>query len=147
MRSIKLVPLLAVLAVSACKSSSGGSTGGGGAAAKGPSLPAGVTAAMVVEGDSLFNRTVPQVTPCARCHGARGVGAQNGPSLVAGPWLQIDGSYDSIVGIITTGVPTDKIKDKTHRFGMQARVMQVTDAQIKVLAAYIYSISRAKTKA
>ena len=137
------LPLLSAVAFTACSKSSGGSE------AKGPALPPGVTAQMVAEGDSIFNNTVPQITPCARCHGVKGVGAQNGPSLVAGKWLQSDGSFDGIVGTITNGVPRGQIKDPSHTNGMTARggPLRLTDPQIKSVAAYIYSISRAKPKA
>jgi mono/diheme cytochrome c family protein len=104
---------------------------------------------MVAEGDSIYNNAVPQITPCARCHGAKGVGAQNGPSLVAGPWLQSGGSYDEIVATITNGVPRAQVKDPSHQLGMNGRggPMRLTDPQIKAVAAYVFSISRAKTKA
>jgi mono/diheme cytochrome c family protein len=136
--------LMSALALTACSKSS---TGGTSTAGSGPALPPGVTPQLIAQGDSIFNNTVPQLTPCARCHGPKGAGAQNGPSLVEGPWLQIGGSYDELVTIITTGVPREKIKDASHRFAMQPRgaIMALTDPQIKALAAYVYSISRAKT--
>jgi mono/diheme cytochrome c family protein len=138
------LPLLTALVFTACSKSTSASAG----ASSGPALPPGVTAQMVAEGDSIFNKTTPQITPCARCHGPRGVGAQNGPSLVAGPWLHSTGAYDEIVATITNGVPRAQVKDPSHQLGMNARggPMRLTDPQIRSIAAYIYSISRAKTK-
>jgi mono/diheme cytochrome c family protein len=108
----------------------------------GPALPAGVSMALVTRGDSIFN-----AGSCQRCHGAKGVGAQNGPSLVAGPWLHHTGAYDEIVGTITSGVPREKLKDTTRRFAMGARggqQMNLNDEQVRAVAAYVWTISRNK---
>jgi mono/diheme cytochrome c family protein len=108
----------------------------------GPALPAGVTMALMTQGDSLFN-----AGSCQRCHGAKGIGAQNGPSLVAGPWLHHAGTYEEIVGTITTGIAREKLKDTTRRFPMGARggqQMNLKDEQIRAVAAYVWSISRDK---
>src|SRR5258708_40052105 len=53
-------------------------------------LPADVTPAMIEEGRTLFAGSA-----CARCHGAGGVGGQNGPNLTDTIWVQTDGSYDA----------------------------------------------------
>ncbi len=110
--------------------------------AAGPAYPAGVTAALVARGDSLFNSG-----SCQRCHGARGVGAQNGPSLVSGAWLHHRGTPEEIAATITTGVPRAALKDTSRRFPMNPRggPMNLTDDQVKAVAAYVWSISRAKT--
>jgi mono/diheme cytochrome c family protein len=144
-RTHLILPLLSALVFTACSKSSTGAP----AAAAGPALPPGVTAQMVAEGDSIYNNTVPQIAPCARCHGAKGVGAQNGPSLVAGRWLQSEGSYDEIVATITNGVPRDQIKDPAHQLAMRGRggPLNLTDPQVRAVAAYVFSISRAKPKA
>jgi mono/diheme cytochrome c family protein len=141
-----LLPFIAAAVVAGCSRGSGSSTSG---APPAPALPPGVTTAMIAQGDSLFNNTNPQPTPCARCHGPQGAGGQNGPSLTTGPWLQITGTVDDIAGVITTGVPRDKIKDPAHRNPMGARggPMRLTDPQIRAIASYIWSISRAKTSA
>lgn len=138
---LRLVP--AVLLLAGC----GGATGGGGASSAG-AAPAAVRApsaadlAAIARGDSLFNAGA-----CQRCHGQRGTGAQNGPSLVSGPWLHVDGSQAQIAALITNGVPREAITDTTRRFAMRARggPMNLTDAQVQDLAAYVVSISRAKT--
>ncbi len=69
----RLAALSLLLLAAACRSSGAGA--GTGAAAK-PAVPAEVTAARVALGDSLFNNG-----GCMRCHGAKGIGAQNGPAL------------------------------------------------------------------
>jgi len=143
-RSLNLVvaPVVAAIAIAAC----GGSAGSGSAGAPAPSAPprpAAVTPANIALGDSLFNTNN---APCQRCHGQKGVGATNGPSLVAGPWLHSTGSFDEIVSTITTGVPRTSIKDATRRFQMNPRggPMNLTDAQVQAIAAYVWSISRDK---
>jgi mono/diheme cytochrome c family protein len=104
--------------------------------------PAGVTDAAITLGDSIYHSG-----GCQRCHGQQGVGGNNGPSLVAGAWQQHAGSYDEIVGTITNGVPREKLKDATRRFPMGPRggPMNLDDAQVRAVAAYVWSISRAKT--
>jgi len=132
-----------------------GATGCRGAATTAGSRPAqvgsgqpgpsdGVSLALVAEGDALFNQGA-----CVRCHGANGAGGANGPSLVAGPWLHGDGSMPFLTGIITTGVPRERLKDALRRFAMNPRggPMQLTDDKVRALAAYVYSISRGKRKA
>ena len=143
-RSLKslVAPALAAIVYAAC----GGSSGSGSGAApapSGPPRPAAVTEANIAIGDSLFNTNN---APCQRCHGQKGVGATNGPSLVTGPWLQSTGSFDEIVATITNGVPRASIKDATRRFQMNPRggPMNLTDAQVQAISAYVWSISRDK---
>lgn len=107
----------------------------------GPAMPAGVSAALIAQGDSLFN-----AGSCQRCHGQKGVGAANGPSLVAGAWLHHTGTVDEIASTITTGVPRERLKDSTRRFPMNPRggPMNLSDEQVRAVAAYVWSISRDK---
>ena len=144
--------IAAVVAIAAC--SSGGSTPGssapapmasGGARpaanpamAAAPSAAPAMSAALIAQGDSLFH-----AASCRRCHGPDAKGAQNGPNLTGPTWIHVNGSYNDFVRIITSGVPTDSIKDKSHQFAMRARggTPALTDDQIKAVAAYIYSLS------
>lgn len=109
----------------------------------GVALPPGVTAAMVEKGRVLFDGG-----SCIRCHGAEGRGHTNGPSLRRGRWFQHSGSYDEIVATIINGVPLRSVKGQGRRFPMNPRggPMRVTDEQARDLGAYVWSISRAKTK-
>ena len=137
-----VAPFVAASALAAC----GGSSASGTGAAPAPSVPprpAAVTEANIAIGDSLFNTNN---APCQRCHGQKGVGATNGPSLVTGPWLQSSGSFDEIVATITNGVPRASIKDPARRFQMNPRggPMNLTDAQVQAISAYVWSISRDK---
>lgn len=102
-------------------------------------LPNGVTALMVAEGDSIFH-----ARGCKNCHGADAKGAANGPNLTSGKFLHVDGSYDGFVRIIDSGVPADQIKDPAHKIpmgGKGGRPTPLTDAQIRSVAAYVYSLN------
>jgi mono/diheme cytochrome c family protein len=103
-------------------------------------LPSDVTPAMIALGDSLFN-----AGSCQRCHGPKGVGANNGPSLVADAWLHVDGSYARLVSLITTGVPRDSLKVTTRRpMNPRGGPMNLTDDQVRAIAGYVFTISRGK---
>ncbi len=145
-RSLLAAPLLVFIVFAACSRASGDTAGmaaPNAAAARGPVVPAGVTPALIAIGDSLFNTNN---APCQRCHGQKAVGGNNGPSLVTGPWVHSSGTYEQIVATITTGVPRASIKDVTRRFPMNPRggPMNLTDDQVKAIAAYVWSISRDK---
>ncbi|HUX34497.1 MAG TPA: c-type cytochrome [Gemmatimonadaceae bacterium] len=102
-------------------------------------LPAGVSAEMVAAGDSLFNAP----KSCNGCHGKGGVDGRNGPNLTTGKYEHIDGSYASIVNIVTGGIPKDSIKHPEHRFPMRPRGgHDYTDEQIRNLAAYVWTLGR-----
>ncbi|MDE3173232.1 MAG: cytochrome c [Gemmatimonadota bacterium] len=113
--------------------------GGAAAMAAAPSnaLPAGVTAAMVSAGDSLFNAP----RSCNGCHGKGGVDGRNGPNLTTGKYEHVDGSYASIVHVITVGIPKDSIKHAEHRFPMRPQGgHDYSDEQIANLAAYVWTL-------
>ena len=100
-------------------------------------LPAGVTAQMVADGDSLFNAP----RSCNGCHGKGGTHGRNGPDLTLGKYEHIDGSYASIVHIVTEGIPKDSIKHAEHRFPMRPRGgHNYDDTQVRNLAAYVWSL-------
>jgi len=138
-RSLLLAPLAVVLVIAGCHKSAGSAAEM--AAPSGPVEPVDVTPARIALGDSLYHNGA-----CQRCHGATAGGAQNGPSLIAGPWLHSTGKYEEIVATITNGVPRTALKDQTRRFPMNPRggPMNLDDEQVKALAAYVYSISRDK---
>lgn len=138
---LRLVP--AVLLLAACGGAAGtAGTSSAGAAPAAARAPSPEMLAAIARGDSLFNTGA-----CQRCHGQQGVGAPNGPSLVSGPWLHVDGSAAQIATLIINGVPREAVKDSTRRFPMRGRggPMNLTDAQVQDVAAYVVSISRAKT--
>ena len=74
------------------------------AASAGQEMPAGVTAAMVEQGKEVF------VGPglCVACHGPDGTGTPIAPALNDDAWLNIDGAFENIVELVTTGVAVPK---------------------------------------
>jgi mono/diheme cytochrome c family protein len=100
-------------------------------------LPAGVTAEMVSAGQALFPTQI-----CASCHGPDARGLEGlGPNLVDATWLNSDGSFEQIVQTITNGVPQPRsVPVMMPPKGGNAAL---TDAQIRDLAAWIYSVSHA----
>lgn len=95
-------------------------------------LPAGVTQEMVDEGQQLFGGV------CSSCHGQNGVGSPAGPPLADGAWIHITGDFESIVGIIQTGVPNPV----EFSGAMPPRGGgSFDDAQVRAIAAYVYALS------
>ena len=96
--------------------------------------PAGVTAAEIAQGDSVFHKD----GLCYACHGSNAQGAV-GPNLTDAEWLHGDGSYDMIVATVTSGVPADKAK---KGIAMPPKGgSSITEDQVKAVAAYVYSLS------
>lgn len=97
-------------------------------------LPEGVTPEMVQEGQQLFAGQ----GICYTCHGMDAKGTQLAPDLTDQEWINIDGSYDQIVNLIHTGVaqPVQYPSPMPPMGGAQ-----LTDEQVRALAAYVYSIS------
>lgn len=98
-------------------------------------LPAGVTAEMVTEGNTLFHGA----GICFTCHGQNGTGVTGlGPALNDAEWLHNDGSYDAIVAQILKGVTATESKSGV---AMPAKGgSAITDDQAKAVAAYVYSL-------
>jgi len=97
-------------------------------------LPPGVTQDMVAQGQQIFGGA----GLCFTCHGPDGTGMPNlGPNLTDGQWLNIDGSYDAIVGVIQTGVPQPK--EAASPMPPMGGA-QLTDEQVRAVAAYVYTL-------
>jgi cytochrome c5 len=139
------VLLIAAATIVACHSSGTSTTAApapsGGAAARTATsaTPSAVTPASIALGDSIFH-----ARGCRNCHGPDAKGRANGPDLTSGHFLQVNGSYDSFVKIITDGVPVTAIKDTSHKRAMPARggtPTPLTDDQIKAVAAFVWSLN------
>jgi cytochrome c5 len=118
-------------------SASSASTAPSPARAAKPAMPPGVTAAMIASGDSIFNNR-----SCKNCHLVGGVGGPRGPNLTDSQWIHIDGSYDAIVNLVTTGFTKAEQVDKDYQFSMNPRGgVNLSDADIRAVAAYVYSLS------
>jgi mono/diheme cytochrome c family protein len=91
----------------------------------------------VALGDSIFHGQVAGGT-CTACHGQDAKGTAVAPNLTDSQWLNGDGSYEFIVNTVTNGVP----KPKEHPAPMPPKGgAQLTDDQVKAVAAYVYSLS------
>lgn len=99
--------------------------------------PAGATPAAIALGDSLFHSK----GNCYACHGANAEGTI-GPNLTDAEWIHSDGSYDAIVKQITTGVTAEESKSKVPMPPKGGS--QITDDEVKAVAAYVYSLSHKK---
>ena len=104
-------------------------------------VPASVTPAMIAAGDSIFH-----ARGCRNCHGPDAKGTARAPDLTDATLLQVNGSYDDYVRIITDGVPATAMKDSTHTNAMPARggarPAILTDDQIKAVAAYVFTLRK-----
>lgn len=98
-------------------------------------LPEGVTQEMVASGQQIYSGP----GTCFACHGANGAGTPLAPALNDANFLNIDGSYESIVQIILSGVPqpVQAAVPMAPRGGSS-----ISDEQVREVAAYVYSISR-----
>ena len=102
---------------------------------------ADVTAATIADGRTLF------VGPggCAPCHGEDGAGTADGPSLTTGRWKLGDGTFAWLLHITRHagwGASNPQADPKPMR-----GPGTLDSAQVRSVAAYVFSISRAKTPA
>lgn len=98
-------------------------------------LPENVTPAMVAEGEIIFGGD----GICFTCHMQGGVGGPLAPDLTDDTWLNIDGSYESIVQNIMDGV----LEPKEHPSPMLPRGgSPITDEQVRAVGAYVWTLSQ-----
>ncbi|MBK5187072.1 MAG: c-type cytochrome [Gemmatimonadaceae bacterium] len=91
--------------------------------------------ALVDRGRAVFSAT----GNCFTCHGANAKGTALAPDLTDRTWLNIDGSYRSIVALVRTGVP----KPKQYVTPMPALGgAPLNTSQVCAVAAYVYSLDR-----
>lgn len=103
-----------------------------------PNPPAGATAEMVTDGRALY-----RTGTCTICHGFLGKGGA-GPDLTDIVFLHNSGKFEEIIDIINTGVPVEKFKSPSSQpglFMLPRGAMGLTDAQLRALAAYVWTLS------
>jgi glucose/arabinose dehydrogenase/mono/diheme cytochrome c family protein len=106
-------------------------------------VPPGATPAMVSLGKRIYLGQVGGA-PCTACHDNNGKGTTLGPPLTGKnkKWLWSDGSFAGIAKTITDGVS----QPKDYRSPMPPMGgAQLTPAQVKALAAYVWSLNHAAT--
>ena len=102
-------------------------------------LPEGVTKQMIDDGAKLFSGQ----GLCHACHGPQAKGMPGmGANLTDKEWLHSDGSFEGIVQTITNGVPSDKASN--HSVMPPKGGSALNDAQVKAVAAYVWSLSNKK---
>lgn len=105
-------------------------------AAASPDMPV-VSTVLVTDsasGDSIFNRR----GTCFTCHGERGVGMANlGPDLRDAAWLHGDGTFTSILRVITDGIAVPKASP----IGMPSFEGRLSGVELYRVAAYVFSLS------
>jgi mono/diheme cytochrome c family protein len=96
-------------------------------------LPEGITLEMVQQGKTVFETTV-----CFTCHGMDATGTALAPSLRDQDWLNSDGSFEGIMGVVRNGVaqPVQYPAAMPPMGGAR-----LTEDQIRDVSAYIYAIS------
>jgi len=74
---------------------------------------------------------------CQMCHGGNAKGTALAPDLTDATWLNIDGSYGAIAGLVRTGVP----QPKKHPSPMPPMGgASLSSHQVCAVAAYVYSL-------
>lgn len=106
--------------------------------------PAGATAAMVAEGDSIFHGQAAGGL-CFTCHGMDAKGTPLAPPLASADkkWLSGDGSYAFIQKRVTEGMPTPTPPYAAPMLPMGGA--KLTPDQVKAVSAYVYAISHGGT--
>jgi mono/diheme cytochrome c family protein len=105
------------------------------------SLPAGVTAAMIGDGQKIYAGA----GLCSACHGPQAKGTTGlGPNLTDAEWLHSNGTFDALVAQITAGVPANKSKSGVAMPPKGGAAL--TDAQIRAVAAYVWSLGPRATR-
>ena len=99
-------------------------------------MPAGVTDAMVQEGQQIYAGA----GICAACHGPDATGAI-GPDLTDAEWLIGDGEYEEIVDRIFSGVTAAEATNPLGAPMPPKGGAGITDAQVRSVAAYVWTLS------
>jgi mono/diheme cytochrome c family protein len=93
-----------------------------------------VTKEMISQGDAIFHGA----GLCFACHGNDAKGAV-GPNLTDDQWLHSKGTYDEIVKSIMVGVT--KEQSKSGNIMPPKGGADISDADVKAAAAYVWSLS------
>ena len=101
-------------------------------------LPAGVTQKMITDGGGVFKGA----GLCFACHGQDWKGMPGlGANLTDSEWLHIDGSYETIVELITKGTTSSTGVAMPPKGGSA-----ISEADVKAVAAYVWSLSHSAAK-
>lgn len=104
-----------------------------------PTLPAGVTLAMLRQGDVLFHGK----GRCFACHGAEATGMVNAGSSLTTGTLFVAESWRAIDSLITVGMP-DAVSRSPIAMPPRGGRGDLGDREIAAIAAYVWAISQTK---
>ena len=104
-----------------------------------PSLPSGMTMAMIVQGDSLFRGK----GGCVTCHGQEANGMPNMGSSLTGGLLFISPQWNVIDSVIQAGVP-EPLTRTTNAMPPRGAKSDLTPEESRLIAAYVWAISQTK---
>ncbi len=100
-------------------------------------LPEGVTPAMIAQGDSIFHGP----GFCYACHAPDATGVpQLGSDLTDDQWDYADGSYQSLVDQVTTGISAEASSNGVPMPPKGGALL--SEEQIQAVAAYVWTLSR-----
>ena len=105
------------------------------------SVPAGVDSASIAAGRLLYQGR----GGCDPCHGERAEGTPDGPSLITGPWMLGDGSFPWVLHITRHAGWGTRSREGDPRPMRGPTVLD--SAEVRRVAAYVFSISRRKPQA
>lgn len=100
-----------------------------------PDRPPGVTDSAIAWGKALYHGSA----NCAACHGAQGVGTDEGPALTGGLWLHGPGTYEWLVRQIEAGIPAHNTM--TGKPMPMRGWVPMNDQDVRAVAAYVWSIT------
>ena len=107
--------------------------------AKLPSLPGGMTVAMIVQGDSLFRGK----GACQTCHGQEANGMPNMGSSLTGGLLFIPHEWTPIDSLIQAGIP-EPVTRTSIAMPPRGAKSDLTPQETRLIAAYVWAISQTK---
>lgn len=107
--------------------------------AKLPSLPSGMTVAMIVQGDSLFRGK----GGCQTCHGQEASGMPNMGSGLTSGLLFIPPQWGTIDSLIQAGMP-EPITRTSIAMPARGATSNLTPEESRLVAAYVWAISQTK---
>jgi cytochrome c5 len=107
--------------------------------AKLPSLPSGMTVAMIVQGDSLFRGK----GACQTCHGQEANGMPNMGSSLTGGLLFIPPQWNAIDSLILAGIP-EPVTRTSIAMPPRGAKSDLTPQESRLIAAYVWAISQTR---
>ena len=107
--------------------------------AKLPSLPSGMTVAMLVRGDSLFRGK----GGCQTCHGQEANGMPNMGSGLTSGLLFIPHEWNPIDSLIQAGIP-EPVTRTSIAMPPRGAKSDLTPQESRLIAAYVWAISQTK---